>query len=224
VATPYRKDLPEVPSRMLDLDVDDRGYPVPYFVAVIDGKPDHRVADPAKLIACVRDKLCWVCGRRMVFPPVCVIGPMCGVNRVSSEPPVHEECARFSVLGCPFLSRPHAKRREAGMPGGLVLPPGTMIARNPGVMLLWWSQGVSMFETDRVKHGRDFLFDVGKPLAVEWWTEGRMAMRREAVMAIESGLPALEALCENDKDRKVLGELVGELLRWLPTDTRGALA
>jgi hypothetical protein len=33
-----------------------------------------------------------------------VVGPMCGINRNSAEPPSHKECAQWSARNCPFLS------------------------------------------------------------------------------------------------------------------------
>ena len=44
------KPLPPMPSRIAALPVDERGYPVPWFVAWIDGKPEFRCADPAKFL------------------------------------------------------------------------------------------------------------------------------------------------------------------------------
>lgn len=44
-----RPGLPPQPPKMQHLPVDERGFPAPYFVAWIDGKPDHRVVDPEKL-------------------------------------------------------------------------------------------------------------------------------------------------------------------------------
>jgi len=99
-----REDLPPLPSRMQTLKLDHRGYPVPWFVAWIDGKPDFRVMDGKKMNQAVRFKKCWVCGsplgRRFTF----CIGPMCAINRTIGEPPSHHECVDFSARACPFLS------------------------------------------------------------------------------------------------------------------------
>jgi hypothetical protein len=217
---PYRKGLPEVPTTMRPLPIDWRGFPVPFFVAWIKGSPDHRVVEPIKLMRCVRDGLCWICGRPLIAPAVCVVGPMCGVNHVSSEPPSHEACARFSVQACPFLSRPHAHRREAGLPDvPLVEAPGAMLMHNPGMSLLWWTSRVEAFKVGRVKGSHNLLFDIGDPLKVEWWTEGRPATRDEAEQAIVVGLPRLEAACEGrENELAVLHQQAGVLRRWLPAE------
>jgi hypothetical protein len=47
-----RKDLPDgMPESVGRLPVDHRGYPVPWFVAWIDGKPEFRCADGEKWFA-----------------------------------------------------------------------------------------------------------------------------------------------------------------------------
>jgi hypothetical protein len=60
-----RSELEALPSRMLSLPVDDRGYVVPWFVDWIDGKPEFRAMNPEKWIRAIKNKLCWVCGERL---------------------------------------------------------------------------------------------------------------------------------------------------------------
>src|SRR5215831_3288717 len=115
MTTPLRSELTELPRRLKALPVDARGYPVPWFVAWHDGVPDFRIADTAKWRRAVRERRCWVCGDRLGRYLAFVIGPMCGINRTTTEPPLHRECAEWSVMNCPFLVRPHAKRRENGI-------------------------------------------------------------------------------------------------------------
>lgn len=132
-----------LPIRMKRLYVDDRGFPVPFFVGYPDGKhPDHRTVDPLKLAQCIRGKLCWLCGQRLGDLLTCVIGPMCAVNRNTSESPSHRSCALYAVKTCPFLTRPHAHRREAGLPEDISQPGGIAIDRNPGVALVWVTRKV----------------------------------------------------------------------------------
>lgn len=187
-----RRELPPLPERMKGLPVDERGYPVPWFVAYVNGKPDHRIADASKRGDAVRFKRCWVCGGPLGRYVTFVIGPMCGVNRVSSDPPSHEECAEWSAMGCPFLSRPNADRRDAGLPEGTTEGAGVMLPRNPGVTLLWTSRDSSTFRDGRA----GFLFDIGNPIAVRWLAMGRPATRAEVEASVDSGLPALRAMCD----------------------------
>jgi|SRR5438128_4774021 len=132
-----KSDLEPLPARMRNLPIDDRGYPVPWFVAWIDGHSDFRVMDGEKWRAAVKLRRCWVCGqalgRWLAFP----IGPMCAINRVTSEPPSHRECAEWSIRNCPFLSQPHMVRRDETDLIDRQEPGGIMIRRNPGVTCLW---------------------------------------------------------------------------------------
>jgi hypothetical protein len=182
-----------MPRRMRLLPRDPkRGYPVPYFVAWIDGQPDFRVVGPGKLDQARKLNLCWVCGyslgsRRAAF----LVGPMCGINRVSSEPPSHLDCATYSAISCPFMVNPDRRRRESRLPDGTVEPAGVMIRRNPGVGLVWTSR-----TWRAVRHSDGYLWDIGDPESVAWYAEGREATRAEVLASIESGLPILREQAE----------------------------
>src|SRR5262245_13722710 len=105
--TSLRPDLPPLPDYMKSLKLDHRGYPVPWFVDWINGKPDFRVVRPDGPGIAHRKHLCWVCGKsRHTRLAAFVIGPMCAVNRISAEPPSHLECATFAATACPFLTHP----------------------------------------------------------------------------------------------------------------------
>jgi hypothetical protein len=216
VAThPLRPELPPLPPKMRQLPVDHRGYPVPFFVEWVGGVPDHRLQDPTKLARCVREKRCWLCGDRLGRYLVFVIGPMCAVNRVSSEPPSHRECAEYAVSACPFLTRPHAQRREAGMLEEAQEVAGVMIKRNPGVVLLWVTRS---YRLARVANG--VLFDVGDPVETHWYSEGRAATRAEVLAAIESGLPLLEEQARQDRPGalEALQQMLQRALRLVPKE------
>lgn len=194
-----RPDLIEAPPAALKgLPTDHRGYVVPFFVEWIDGKPDFRVVDGRKLARCVHEKLCWLCGGPLAKTVAYVIGPMCAINRVSSEPPSHLACAEYACRVCPFLSMPNAKRREANMPTDGVWAPGLGLKRNPGVTLLWVTRDrLKPIHVDGSVGGRrGTLFDVGEPTQVAWYAEGRTATRAEVLASIESGIPSLAELAD----------------------------
>jgi hypothetical protein len=117
---PVRSDIPEVPATMQHLPVDERGYPVPFFVQWIQQKPEFRAASAQALRLAIQHDFCWVCGTPLRGQKVFTIGPMCSVNRLSAEPPAHIACARYSVRACPFLTKPHMVRRENDLPEGIV--------------------------------------------------------------------------------------------------------
>lgn len=90
------------------------------------------------------------------------------MNRASAEPP--------------------SKLRREGNKPETVDPAGEMLRRNPGVALVWVSQG---FEIEQVHNG--YLFNVGIPYEALWYAHGREATHEEVMASIDSGLPALLA-------------------------------
>ena len=206
--TTLRPGLPLPPSHMRKLPIDARGYPVPWFVQWVEGegeaarpmppgqgRPEFRVMDRTKWNRAVREKRCWVCGDKLGSLYAFLIGPMCAVNRVSSEPPSHLECAEYSAINCPFMSRPKAQRRDAGLPGGESdTIGGIAILRNPGVGLVWMTKSYKV-ESDGMG-GK--VIRIGPPLNLEWFAEGRRATRAEILASIESGLPTLREVALRD--------------------------
>lgn len=198
-----RPELEPLPDRMKHLLVDERGYPVPWFVPWFGGKPEFRGMDGAKRLRAIRDGRCWVCGSSLYREPLAfVVGPMCGINRTTAEPPCHVECATWSARNCPFLTQRELKRREDERTQSGTFP-GVAIKRNPGVALVWVCTGYSTFNDGR----GDFLIKLGEPTSLAFWSHGRMATRAEILESIESGFPLLAGMVTGD------AEATAELLR-----------
>jgi len=181
-----------LPPRMKTMPRDKRGYPVPAFVSWFNGQPDFAVMNPEHLRRCIGQSRCWVCGDQLGTYKAFVIGPMCVVNRVTSEPPSHRDCATFAALNCPFLSRPMAKRAEP--PEGAVVA-GIMIDRNPGVSAVWITKDYKVR-----REGPAFLFHPGEPVDLEFYAKGRRATRAEVDASVESGLPILKEYVRTPED------------------------
>lgn len=191
--------FPDLPARMRALPLDKRGYPVPWFVPwADDGQPIFPAMDAHKRNRAWAKRLCWVCGGKIGRVQAFVIGPMCAVNHTSAEPPCHLECARFSARNCPFLTRPQMKRVGSEYKGQALCKSGAgvMLERNPGVTLVWLTLRASVFPDGR----GHYLFDIGKPHAVEWYAHGREATRAEVLESISTGLPLLEEAVAADPD------------------------
>lgn len=208
--------LTEMPPAIAKLPRDERGYPVPWFVAWVDGKPEFRCADGKKFAQAIQHRLCWVCGEKLdAKRNTFVIGPMCCVNRNTAEPPCHAECAEWSVVNCPFLSKPKAVRRDANMPeGGEVA--GFSIDRNPGVTCLWYCTGYKLASDGR----GGILFDLPGPYQVRWWREGRKATRDEIMESINTGVPLLMKIAEQDGPESVslLKSMVRDAMKFVPVN------
>lgn len=185
--TAARLALENAPPRIRNLPVYG-ALPVPWFVAWIDGVPDHRVADGEKQARALTERRCWICGDPLEHRLAFLVGPMCVVTGTSGEPPQHRGCARYAARTCPFLVQPARGRREvqrddvAFHEGGL--------RRNPGAVAIVytrsfrWMQGIAR---------------MGMPFeSVEWFAEGREATRAEVETSIASGLPLLAATVPED--------------------------
>jgi hypothetical protein len=187
---------PEMPALVAALDRDRHGRPIPWFVhRTHDGTPDFRVIGENRISDAIRFAHCWVCGRTRGRHAAFVIGPMCGVNRVSAEPPSHLDCAIYSALACPFLTRPNMTRRPRGLPDLNDATPGVAIDRNPGVALIWSSRTWRPFQA---WDGSGTLFDLGDPSTVRWFAHGREATRTEVLTSVNSGMQILEESCPLD--------------------------
>ncbi len=171
--TELHAGLPPLTARIKALPVDRRGFPVPWFVAKVDGEWDFRCIKPGGREDAYTKELCWVCGQRLGANKAFVIGPMCAINRVTAEPPSHLECAEWSAKACPFLTKPRMRRNEKDMPTEGTIP-GVGIMRNPGVSLIWITRSFKPFKTG---NGNDFLFRVGNPERMLWFAEGRAATK-----------------------------------------------
>jgi hypothetical protein len=148
------------------------------------------------MVLAINKKLCWVCGEALGKWITFVLGPMCGINRVSAEPPSHHECAQFSAINCPFLNNPNFERRtNDNWHEKLKAKPmaGVALLHNPGVTLLWVTRAYQLL---KVKNG--YLFRIDGAKEVEWYCRGRLAIRREVVAAVERGFPNLLKICTKD--------------------------
>jgi hypothetical protein len=183
----------DMPARFLRLPVDSRGFPVPKFVAWVDGKPDLRAVDARWFNRAVSSRLCWLCGEPLGRHMAFVIGSMCAINRTTSEPPSHLECARFAVKACPFLTQPQRPRNPHDLPEQTEQPAGIHFDRNPGVSLIWVTEHYSPF-----KVGNGVLIKLGEPNKLEWYSHGREATREEIMASIDSGIPKLRELAEKE--------------------------
>jgi hypothetical protein len=104
----------EVPNFLSHLKIDERGYPIPFFVAYVNGKPDFRMLEVTKQKQCVEKKLCSICGKKLFEYQYFITGPMGLKNGTHSDPPSHRECAEYSMNICPHLYFEKADRNDRG--------------------------------------------------------------------------------------------------------------
>src|SRR5258706_7568476 len=101
-------------GRIAALARDKHGYPVPWFVATIGGKPDFRVIAPGRIEFALRLKLCWVCGGSFLRQEdrAFIIRPLCAVHPGSPEPPSHPDRAVYFATHCPVPATAPMERRQ----------------------------------------------------------------------------------------------------------------
>lgn len=201
--------LPPMPLRIAKLPrVDIMGIkdaPVPWFVQWLkddepcepgDGEPDFRVMDGRKWLKAIQQGCCWVCGEPVGQFKAFLIGPMCAVNRVTSEPCCHRDCAIWSAQACPFLTRPKMKRHEKDLPEQGVDAPGFAIKRNPGVACVWICKSFRLFRPH--EGGAGWLIRLDDPTDVLWFAEGKPASRAQVLDSITTGYPLLLDLAKEE--------------------------
>lgn len=191
--SPYRQGLPPRPPRMARLPLDARGFPVPWFVAYIDGEPDFRVIRENGIALAHNHKTCWLCGEPLGRYGAFVIGPMCGINRTISEPPSHRECAEYAAIACPFMTTPQAVRNQRGLDAfpNKKDAAGHGIKRNPGVACVWVTREWRPFRV-----GNGHLFTFGDPTHIAFYAKGRAATRAEVEHSVDTGIHHLSDMAE----------------------------
>lgn len=204
-----REGLTHLPKRMRDLPVDERGYPCPWFIAWIDGKPEFRAIDPAKKLKAIQKYLCWICGEKLGQFVAFVAGPMCGISRTSAEPPCHLDCARWAARNCPFLIKPHMSRRVDEKIIGQCHEIKEVTAENPGVAMVL----VTLSYVFKMKESLGYM---GTPEFVEWWTQGRPSTRTEVMDAIARGLPLLWETARAQDAVETLEGYLATFLKFIP--------
>lgn len=204
-----------MPRTVARLPRDPRGYPIPWFVTHPDFY-DFRVMNSDKLARIIKgDRTCWICGTKLSRLSAYVIGPMCAVNRISSEPTSHVDCAEYAAQACPFLSNPRRTRQEGEhrpMPEGVTDPAGKAILRNPGVALVWVISG----RPKPIRAPNGYLFNIGTPVEAKWYAHGRAATRAEVEDALESGMPTLEEHAPTPVAKATLRAHLSQARRLLP--------
>lgn len=211
-----------MPGRVRALPRNRAGYPIPWFASTTpDGGRDLRVASTPRWWACVRERLCWICGQRRSRRDAFVVGPTAVVNRTTSEPPCHIDCAEYAAKACPYLTRPDMVRRPNGIPEGAGLP-GVAVLSNPGVTAVYVTTKWELFHPPDGA-ATDWLIRLGDPLSVSWWTQGRTATHPEAYDAMRAALPTLHELCDTDPDpdrsHRILTAQWRRAVRLLPDTT-----
>ncbi|WP_155300559.1 hypothetical protein [Deinococcus kurensis] len=126
--------LATLPPRLAARPRDHRGLPVPYAQRVNeDGTPDFTALEGHMVLRCARKRLCGICGQPLGVHTVFLGGAQAagaaGGAGSYTDPPMHVDCAEFSLKLCPHLFLKDA-RRAADVEEG-VITPDTMALDKP---------------------------------------------------------------------------------------------
>lgn len=79
---------------------------IPYVVRWRDGSPRFADLDPDRLAEVLRKQWCGLCGYPLTVSAVVWVGGQSHHDDPQAwfgDPPMHHDCARYSVRHCPFL-------------------------------------------------------------------------------------------------------------------------
>jgi hypothetical protein len=115
----------KIPESLSHLKVDHRGYPIPFFVPIVNGEPNFKFADQKKQILCIDKGLCHICGIKLIKGVYYFIsGPLGLKNKVVTDPAMHKHCAEFALAVCPHMFFEKAERKAEVPEGPSVHAPG----------------------------------------------------------------------------------------------------
>lgn len=122
-----------IPERLKRFPLWQDKYPIFFTVfREIDGRPNWKSLDRRKQVECNAKGLCHLCGQRMLAPYWWVCGEYeMEELTVSSNGPMHEECARFACVICPALS--DAKYKSTTSPYKYAGPSVTAALKERGI-------------------------------------------------------------------------------------------
>lgn len=154
-----------MPPAVARLDKDRRGYPIPASVQFVNGVPDFAAVDPQKWLRLYKIRGCGICGQAMHGRVFFVGGPLCETNRLFYDHPMHEDCAKYALMVCPFLAIPKmAYRKHVGDAVSILKSVST---NKPDLFMLGKTKGYTLMQ-----NGSEILMHAQPWESIEWWQNG----------------------------------------------------
>jgi hypothetical protein len=167
--------IPAVPERMLKLERDPRGYPIPWTVMRdSDGRPHFTINDTARVQRALKEDRCAICGDKLFRGRWFIGGPGSAFhpNGAYIDPPLHHECMRYAAQVCPYLARDHYAKRidaltldRAKVEGMAIFLDETQDPNRPEVFVAVMAVGQRVTENGYLQPKRPYR-------AVEVWRHG----------------------------------------------------
>jgi len=195
----------DVPPRMVHLDRDKRGYPIPWNVLrdADDGTPFFIVNDDRRAQQALREGRCPICGGLLGRWRWFVGGP-----RSAFDPhgwyldlPGHHECVQFALQTCPYLAAPvysHridsmllVHREKLGKLNPPILLDETVIPDRPELFVAVAGSGIELQDRGPVQ---PYVRPRRPLLGIEFWQHGQRIDAAAALSALRRALGEAFAL------------------------------
>jgi hypothetical protein len=96
-----------IPEKMQHLEIDPRGFPIPFIVLIdAEGTPHFKINDEAVVHHCLNEKVCHICGKKLnkefwfIGGQISAFHPQGAFN----DGAVHKECGLFALQVCPYMA------------------------------------------------------------------------------------------------------------------------
>jgi hypothetical protein len=178
-----------IPERMKALPRDPRGYCIPVNVYRDQhGRPHFTINNSDVRDRVLARDLCGICGQPLTRGRWFVGGPLSAFHEHGAyiDPPMHHECAEYSLRVCPYLALPSYRKRieEATLPKDdptPILIDETMLMHRPPMFVAAMARGQRLLENGHIVPRRPFI-------RVEYWRDGAMLTEAEAMPLLEQEL------------------------------------
>ena len=130
-----------------------KGYYLPYTTLIDDnGIPNFQAVDQAKIMECVSQKRCGVCGLSFLQEKwiAFIGGDKCAENLAFIDPGMHPECAYYAAETCPYLANKeggYSKNPNLKGPEGstiILLDAMDKSDGRPDKMMIFFTKGYSV--------------------------------------------------------------------------------
>lgn len=183
-----------IPMRMLHLKSDARGYPIPAGVLIDQaGVPHFSINDEATRMRHISQDRCGICDGTLVDTRWFVGGARAAFLEAGAylDPPMHDECAHYALLACPFLAARSYSRHlgdkqahKAAASDNAVFFDQTMIGGRPEIFVAVLARRTITANDKRfVKPSQPYL-------AVEFWRYGERLADDEGQAIVDRILAA----------------------------------
>jgi hypothetical protein len=158
-----------MPPSLAALPRDVRGYPITYTVLrAPDGRVDFTTTDPLAWVTAYKLKLCGMCGKPLGRTLWFIGGPVSMHTRAFFDHPMHDDCARYALVVCPYLAMPkYLGAKARAIPEAQRIELASSNATKPRLFGLAWTRKYKV-----IQYQGDVLLQAGAWKHIEWWKDG----------------------------------------------------